>query len=606
MPFLRALLVLLSLTGLLACSSQQLITETPTVAAADDQQATCKVAKDPLNPLIVEWPATAKADLESTSQRGLVVVSYAGCTLKVLSSCDATGVYDLTSVTPARDKLTIANDTELYARLPLGVASLKGELKSGSQLELDYVAVGQRVAAKPPVSLAGNCQGATHFVRTITVGAYSLDAHAKGSASAGVDVANTAGGGLGRKEDTRKIRGSGDVEKCAADPKSAECGAVLQLGLAPLQVGSGGSVTSAGFGQGLGPLGVVPDVVPISDTSGVGAASLKDVDVEYLSLLQNAKRAEKAPGPASDKARAWDELVKYPGQNPMRQVAEERRDEWERRAEAEARRLEQLEVLRERYTTDKSKLDKLVALDDDVVSKDQKSAYVKEFGQVYAPWKSALIEIGVVAPDAPKLVSSTAPTEADVAAELGVPAFVIGDWGIVELGGGYQYQKLNWVGFRPSETEPNEDRQLVNHGGFAELNVAGTDGNDAWGAYGLSLGVRGTFNSEIVTVNGTAGGRLVFAPAKPIEIRIRAAILLGGLISQTYEEIGGFMLGVRADAGVHFHLAEAFSIGAEGGVGGSIFDVDEELTQADIAGDVDPSTGSMLDASAGGTAGIHF
>src|SRR5688572_10074273 len=180
----------------LGCPGKQVITETPTVAGADDQQATCKVAKDPLNPLIVEWPGTSKVELDSVSKRGVVVVSYVGCTLKVLASCGAGGDYAFTSVTPARDKLQMADQNELYARLPLGAASLKGELSMGSSLELDYIAVGQRITEKPPKSMTGDCEGATHYIRTITVGAYSLDAKAKGKVGASVEV-GSAGGGAG-------------------------------------------------------------------------------------------------------------------------------------------------------------------------------------------------------------------------------------------------------------------------------------------------------------------------------------------------------------------------------------------------------------------------
>jgi hypothetical protein len=156
---------------LLGCPSQQLITEVPTVEDADGQQATCKVARDPLNPLVVEWPGTAKVDLESASRRGLVAVSYAGCTMKILTSCQIEGGYDLESTTPARDRIEISDNNELYAKLPLGAASLKGELSTGSSLELDYIAVGQRVANDSPKASKGDCQDATHFVRTITAAA---------------------------------------------------------------------------------------------------------------------------------------------------------------------------------------------------------------------------------------------------------------------------------------------------------------------------------------------------------------------------------------------------------------------------------------------------
>ncbi|MBL8740324.1 MAG: hypothetical protein JNK04_04490, partial [Myxococcales bacterium] len=165
-------LVLLALVTLTGCPSTQVIANTPTVEEADDQQATCKVARDPLNPLVVEWPGTAKVDLETASRRGLVAVSYSGCTMKILSSCELKGDYDFEETTPARDRLEISDNNELYAKLPLGAASLKGELSAGASLELDYVAVGQRVAGAAPKARSGDCQGATHYVRTITVGAF--------------------------------------------------------------------------------------------------------------------------------------------------------------------------------------------------------------------------------------------------------------------------------------------------------------------------------------------------------------------------------------------------------------------------------------------------
>ncbi len=197
-------LLVLSSAFLAGCPNQELITKTPTVEDADDQQATCKVAKDPLNPLVVEWPGTSKVDFESSSKRGVVVVSYVGCNMKILSGCQAEGAYDYTPVTPARDRVEMKSQTDLYARLPLAAASLRGELSQGAALELEYIAVGQRIADKPPVSLSGNCDGATHYVRSITVGAFRLDALAAGKAGLGVDVAG-AGVGAGREENARKI-----------------------------------------------------------------------------------------------------------------------------------------------------------------------------------------------------------------------------------------------------------------------------------------------------------------------------------------------------------------------------------------------------------------
>ena len=170
----------------------------------DEEQATCKVAKDPLNPLIVEWPGTNKVALDAASKKGAVVVSYVGCTLKVLDRCQATGTYDLARVTPVREKLTIETESDLYARLPLAVTTLKGELSASSRLDLSYVAVGNRELAKAPASMSGDCAGATHYVRSIMVGAYALDAVAKGQGSLAVGVGDKEAG-ASRSEGVRKL-----------------------------------------------------------------------------------------------------------------------------------------------------------------------------------------------------------------------------------------------------------------------------------------------------------------------------------------------------------------------------------------------------------------
>ncbi|MBI4699853.1 MAG: hypothetical protein HY744_01580 [Deltaproteobacteria bacterium] len=385
-------LLFASALALCACGGGSPIhPETPTMeGSGDDQITTCKIAQDPLNPLIVEWPGTSKVDLEMASKRGVVVVSYAGCVLKILPGCRAQGSYEYTAVTPARESVKIATENELYANLPLGVATLKGELAQGARLELAYVAVGQRSASKAPASLGGECAGATHYVRTLTVGAFSLETVTGSSVGGGVAVAGVEAGG-GSKESRRHLRGSGDMDLCgeAADATaSSACSAVLQLGLAPLG-GSGSGMALAGFGAGLGSLSAVPTVQSVPDLP-VAAGNLADVDVELLTAIQNAKRADRSGSVSPDqKAEAWDALARYPGTNPMKVQAEERRDAWRQVAEARKRREEQVAKACTQFVEDNSKLYKLLALDDEVVSASQKSAYRSELVRTYAGWKEA-------------------------------------------------------------------------------------------------------------------------------------------------------------------------------------------------------------------------
>lgn len=70
--------------GLHAQKTTEVMPPPSVVVSSEPEPSTgCKVAGDPCNPFIVEWPAAERTNLESQSQAGLVVVSYAGCTLKV-------------------------------------------------------------------------------------------------------------------------------------------------------------------------------------------------------------------------------------------------------------------------------------------------------------------------------------------------------------------------------------------------------------------------------------------------------------------------------------------------------------------------------------------
>jgi hypothetical protein len=360
----------------------------PTLDGVDSQQASCQVAKDPLNPLVVEWPGTSKVELDATSSRGVVIVSYAGCTLKVLSNCSIPGVYELQRVTPARERLDISTVNDLYARLPLGAASLKAQLGTETSLRLDYVAVGQRVLTKPPERLAEACDGATHYVRAITVGAYSLDSLAKGAA--GLEGGGLVGPALGasRAEGVQQIRGQGKLETCLESAEGHDCSAPIQISLAPLPPVARSSSGAAGFGLGLDALPAVGEVDgSVRDLQG----SFATANVELLTLFQKAKKADTNRSvQIADRARIWEWLAsKASGKDEaLAATARKRAKEWDTLGE-------RLFALGTRYEKDKVKLEELLALDDEVVTPDRKRAFVEEFDAVYLPRAREIAEFFV-------------------------------------------------------------------------------------------------------------------------------------------------------------------------------------------------------------------
>ena len=64
-----------------------------------------------------------------------VAVAYSGCSMRVLPRVPrARASYHWQRTTPASESLEINDSDELYAKLPLGAASLEGELKRSGKL----------------------------------------------------------------------------------------------------------------------------------------------------------------------------------------------------------------------------------------------------------------------------------------------------------------------------------------------------------------------------------------------------------------------------------------------------------------------------------------
>src|SRR5262245_41235291 len=92
------------------------------VPEAPGEQAKCKVAAAHENPLVTEWPASEKANLEARLREGAVVVAYSGCTMRLMPQCRGAGRYAWRRTTTASDTVEIRDADELYAKLRLGAA----------------------------------------------------------------------------------------------------------------------------------------------------------------------------------------------------------------------------------------------------------------------------------------------------------------------------------------------------------------------------------------------------------------------------------------------------------------------------------------------------
>jgi hypothetical protein len=278
---------------------------------APDSQTKCRVAKSSARPLIVEWPASDRAQLEAAAKRGVVAVRYQGCEMEVLARCSLPGSYKYTPTTRKLERVAIRDMDELYAELPVGAAKLEGKLEQAGELEVAMHVVG-RFDAVPTEDegLQGSCSGATHAITGLTAGAFEFSSGASSSAGAGASVLG-AGAGTRAERTKQLINRDGQAEACVRATSGDElppdgCAALLRIEVTPLgdlavtqpevakaspAANTGGLGTSGGAAPDVRP---GPGVVRVFIQSpkplelhGMGVSRLEPVEGGFRSLGQS-------------------------------------------------------------------------------------------------------------------------------------------------------------------------------------------------------------------------------------------------------------------------------------------------------------------------------
>jgi len=218
-------------------------------------RARCETGGAEDRPFVVEWDATDLASFEALAARDLVIVRYAGCSIEVLSGCSDAGVpgvygrYEAPTFTSGTlESLTMANEDELYAKLPLGAAAFSGTVQAGETLELRYYVSGLVRSTRDQLhqgTLAGNprCLGATHYVAQYNLGAFALDAQKRLAAAAEGGVKAVAGRARTASESTN-LKEGGKLESCETAAQR-QCRVPIRLVLRRLAEGAAPPAASA-------------------------------------------------------------------------------------------------------------------------------------------------------------------------------------------------------------------------------------------------------------------------------------------------------------------------------------------------------------------------
>ena len=216
-------------------------------------------------PFVIEWDATDMSMFQGRAEKtGVVFVKYEGCNLTVLDRCskdnDLTyfGRYEPPDWTSGSvEKIDIANEGELVAKLPLGVASLGGRVKGGETFSMQYFVSGTRTSTRPAVyrgELTGipGCAGATHYVYGYALGAFELASAKKTHAEADVGVKNAGVGGQHSSSSSAEKKGGvlgscGDIQTAK---ESRTCSVPIRLMLREVTDGDNPEGNAAGSTPG--------------------------------------------------------------------------------------------------------------------------------------------------------------------------------------------------------------------------------------------------------------------------------------------------------------------------------------------------------------------
>ncbi len=218
---------------LLQCGGAERPGELSTAEVRGGPRVACELDGPRAQPLVVDLPAEERVALEAAMKRGVVAVSYDCERLVVLPECRLSdAAYGFVGVTAKEEQIRLETLEEVQANLPFGTVDV--DVSEGRTVDVAMMMVGQLRTPALGKRLEGRCEGATHFVRGATVGAFAMTQGTKAESHAAATILVEAGETrLDRRESTRR---DGRVEACRSaktdDPAPRQdCGALLRIDL---------------------------------------------------------------------------------------------------------------------------------------------------------------------------------------------------------------------------------------------------------------------------------------------------------------------------------------------------------------------------------------
>jgi hypothetical protein len=204
-----------------------------------DAEARCRAAARGDSPLLTEWSAAEKANLQARLRTGGLAVEYTGCSMRPLLACTLRGSYRWQRTTLASEGIEIRSEDDLFAKLPLGALTLEGELARSGRLGVRTMVSGQYMlegSTSADVPDYGECAAATHLLTAVSIGSFKL--HSGGTLEGGATLAaGEAGAGARTTSAETLLREAGDFDSCKLSTDETPemgCSSPIQAFLVPL------------------------------------------------------------------------------------------------------------------------------------------------------------------------------------------------------------------------------------------------------------------------------------------------------------------------------------------------------------------------------------
>ncbi len=211
-------------------------------AAEGMGEGPCREAESTGEPLVVDWKAEQRGDLELVMKENVAIVAYSCKGIKLLKDCKVDGKYGFLGMSKKELVVKLTNADEVKANIPFGGAgiagNISGELNRGSTLDVAMIMIGKvkttwgRVQAE---ELQGDCTGATHFVKGAMIGAFVMETGTKGEVKTAAQMfgAGVSGQSASEKNVKNKDGEISDCAKASPDDKKApaQCQAFIRLEL---------------------------------------------------------------------------------------------------------------------------------------------------------------------------------------------------------------------------------------------------------------------------------------------------------------------------------------------------------------------------------------